>query len=58
MNACCEDPTNRREGAGPRGLDAPLPKDVTVTHCIVCECRHFEATFEPGKLGLKGGSLG
>jgi hypothetical protein len=52
MNECCQDPGNRREGPGPRGLDGDPPDDVTVTYCIVCECRHFEAAIDPLELGV------
>lgn len=57
MNYCCANPENRAEGAGPRGLDAPPPADVTVTHCTVCGCRHFEVTVDPGQLGVVGAGL-
>lgn len=52
-NECCRDPANRREGAGPRGA-ANVPPEVTVTYCVVCECRHFVATLDPGSLGVEG----
>jgi hypothetical protein len=57
MNACCENLENRADGPGPRGLDAEPPEDVTVTHCTVCECRHFEASIDPLELGVSGASL-
>lgn len=57
MNPCCENPENREDGAGPRGLEAPPPEGVTVTHCRVCTCRHFEATIDPMELGVLGSSL-
>jgi hypothetical protein len=57
LNPCCSDPENREDGPGPRGLDAPPPPEVTVTHCRVCECRHFEAVLDPGQLGLKGAEV-
>jgi hypothetical protein len=28
-----------------------------VTHCTVCECRHFEASIDPLELGVQGGAL-
>jgi hypothetical protein len=52
MNECCQDPENRREGHGPRGGPTP-PDDVTVTYCIVCECRHFEASIDAMTVGLE-----
>ena len=57
MNDCCKDVENLREGAGPRGLDAPLSEEVVVRHCAVCTCRHFEVEADPGELGVLGASL-
>jgi hypothetical protein len=55
MNECCADLENREEGAGPRGGEEP--EGVTVTHCRVCECRHYEVVVDPGLLGLRGVEL-
>lgn len=55
MSLCCEDPENREIGPGPRGGE--IPPGVTVTHCRVCECRHFAVAVDPVKVGLRGGSL-
>lgn len=52
MNDCCQDPENRADGVGPRGGDEP--DGVTVTHCVVCECRHYEVDAEAGELGVLG----
>lgn len=57
MNECCEDLANREDGPGPRGLEAPPPPDVVVTHCRVCECRHFEVTVDSAEVGVEGASL-
>ena len=57
MNDCCKDLENRLEGPGPRGLDAPAPDEVCITHCSVCTCRHFEVEAEAGELGAFGASL-
>lgn len=56
MKPCCEDPANRREGLGPRGEIGGWheQQDVTVTHCVICSCRHMEAVAEPGELGVVG----
>lgn len=55
MNACCEDAENRRDGPGPRGGE--YGPEVSVTHCVVCECRHIEVEAEPGVIGMRGASL-
>jgi hypothetical protein len=61
MNDCCQDETNRRPGVGPRGgegLEGVLTReDTTVTHCIVCECRHVEAAADPGQMLSRGSGL-
>jgi hypothetical protein len=58
MNECCQDETNRREGAGPRGMEGIPPReDIVVTHCIVCECRHVEAEADPGEAVTRGAGL-
>lgn len=58
VKACCANPENRAEGAGPRGLGGHTPPEgVTVTHCAVCECRHFEVDVDPLVLNLTGASL-
>jgi hypothetical protein len=58
MNACCEDQSNRVEGPGPRGMDGVEPRpDLRVTHCSVCEARHFEVEADPAVLGLRGARL-
>ena len=56
MNECCTYPENRDSGPGPRGAD-DAPDGVTITHCRVCECRHFEVTVDPGKFGIQGAAL-
>lgn len=59
MKPCCKELANRREGAGPRN-DAEIATardDLTVSYCIVCECRHFEVEVEAGLLGVKGQAL-
>jgi hypothetical protein len=38
------------EGVEPR-------EDLVVTHCTVCDCRHFEIEAEPEELGLRGASI-
>lgn len=55
MNECCQNPDNQREGSGPRGGETP--EGVTVTHCAVCGCRHYEAELDPGQLGVTGTGL-
>lgn len=55
-NECCADPGNREDGPGPRGADG-IGDDVTVTHCTVCQCRHFEVEADPGVIGVVGASL-
>lgn len=58
MKPCCENLENRADGPGPRGLpEGPAPHDVTITHCTVCECRHFEVEVDAGVLGLEGAAL-
>lgn len=57
MKPCCEIVENRRPGPGPRGLEAPPPPEVTVTHCVVCECRHFDVEVEAGMVGVRGATL-
>lgn len=32
--------------------------DLVVMKCKVCGCRHFEATLEPGKMGVEGSQMG
>jgi hypothetical protein len=56
MKACCADPANRREGLGPRGDIGGWQErdDVTVTHCVICSCRHMEAVAEAGEFGVVG----
>jgi hypothetical protein len=51
---CCKDPANlyRREN------DQEERPDLVVRRCRVCECRHFELTADPGKLGLRGSPIG
>lgn len=56
-NECCNDLDNIAEGPGPRGLDHEPPEEVVVTHCTVCHCRHFEATLDPGQIGITGSPL-
>ena len=46
---CCKDESNLEEGR--------LSQDLVVKVCLVCNCRHFELTIDPGKLGTLGGSL-
>jgi len=46
---------NRADGPGPRGGEER--EGLRITHCVVCECRHFEVTLEPGELGLVGTEL-
>lgn len=50
---CCKDPANlyRREN------DPEERGDLVIYRCKVCECRHFELTADPGKLGLKVTSI-
>jgi hypothetical protein len=57
VKPCCENAANREAGPGPRGLDHEPPPEVTVTHCQVCGCRHFEAVVDPGQVGLRGSAL-
>jgi hypothetical protein len=62
MKPCCEDPTNRREGYGPRG-DVGMEgvnerEDTTVTHCVICSARHVEVEAEVGQIGVAGAKLG
>jgi hypothetical protein len=49
--ACCLDATNLMLLASGRA-------DLTVYLCVVCKCRHFEATLDPGKFGLRGTGMG
>jgi hypothetical protein len=44
-------------GPGPRGLDTTPPEGVVVSHCHVCECRHFEVEVDPLVLNLTGAGL-
>lgn len=55
VNVCCADPGNREDGPGPRGGETP--DDMTVTHCRVCDCRHFEVTVDPVLIGVEGKGL-
>jgi hypothetical protein len=48
---CCRDEKN----LGPVVQER---KDLTYRRCQVCQCRHFELTVEPGRLGLRGGQVG
>lgn len=57
MKPCCADPANRREGLGPRGDANGFREGPEVSHCVICSCRHVEATLEPGKLGVTGKAL-
>ncbi len=34
------------------------PPDCEVKKCKVCGCRHFEATMDPGRLGVEGAQMG
>lgn len=55
-NECCRDLANREDGPGPRGAEN-VPAEVTITHCRVCECRHFEANLDQAQFGLEGTRL-
>jgi hypothetical protein len=47
---CCDDPENLER-------TERLTPSLIVRYCRVCGRRHFEATAEPGTLGLRGASL-
>lgn len=32
--------------------------DLTFRRCSVCQCRHFEAKGDPGRLGMRGAQIG
>lgn len=57
MNDCCAKLENRELGPGPRGLEDTPPPEVVVSHCRVCECRHFEVVADPGTVGVQGKAL-
>ena len=57
LKPCCAEPGNRLDGPGPRGLETEPPEGVTVTHCVECECRHFEVQVDPLLLNLTGSGL-
>ena len=48
---CCK----VEENLGPAVQERP---DLVYRHCKVCQCRHFELTLDPGKLGLQGAGIG
>ena len=43
--ACCRDEANLRV--------VEQRKDTEVKRCLICGCRHFEFTVDPGTLGVK-----
>lgn len=51
---CCRKVENlyRREN------DPEERVDLIIMRCKVCECRHFELTADPGRLGLRGAAAG
>jgi hypothetical protein len=55
MNECCQQPENRRDGPGLRGAEER--EGLSVTHCVVCECRHFDLEVDPLEIGIEGQSL-
>lgn len=55
LKPCCSNLENREDGPGPRGCNER--EGLTITHCRVCKCRHFEVTLDPGKFGLAGREL-
>lgn len=55
MNDCCENLANRAPGSGPRGGEEQ--EGLTITHCLVCGCRHFELTVDLGMVGVAGTGL-
>lgn len=38
-------------------IDEQRP-DLVVYRCKLCDCRHFELSVSPGKIGLQGGEIG
>lgn len=47
---CC----TKDENLQPVPSDRP---DLEIKKCRVCGCRHFLATLDPGRMGLKGAAL-
>jgi hypothetical protein len=47
---CCKQPENLEVQPN----DKP---ELVIRKCIVCGCRHFELSMEPGIVGLKGTKL-
>lgn len=47
---CCRQPKNL--------FVVPMRRhDVSLRVCVVCNCRHFEATLDPGHIGISGASI-
>lgn len=59
MNECCKVSENRAPGFGPRGpwSEEVSPEGVTVTHCVVCGCRHAEVEADPLHIEIMGSGL-
>ena len=49
LKVCCANPVNLRAER--------LSESLLVRVCRECGCRHFEATAEPGRLGVTGSRL-
>jgi hypothetical protein len=59
MKECCQDLDNRAPGPGPRGVWEGVREreDLVITHCTICDCRHFEVVVDPVELGAQGEPL-
>lgn len=47
---CCKNPLNLK-----KHQERP---DLVIRKCMLCGCRHFELTMDPGKIGFKLAPLG
>jgi hypothetical protein len=47
---CC----NQEENLGPIIQERP---DLIYRRCKICNCRHFELSLDPGKIGITGNNL-
>ena len=48
---CCKDEENLGQ------VEIIREPDLVFRRCKVCNCRHFEMSVDPGKLGLKGSEM-
>jgi hypothetical protein len=50
---CCKVESNLQPHVEPN-----MRPDVTAKKCVVCGCRHFEATIDAMQIGLAGAKVG